>query len=326
MPALSVSRESWEIRGSFTISRGSRTAVDVVVVELEAEGRTGRGEGVPYGRYGESLGGVVAAIEGLREDIEAGLDRTALQARLGAGAARNALDCAFWDLEAKLAGKRAWELAGSPAPDPLTTAYTLSLDSVENMRAAAAANAERPLLKLKLAGPEDLARVEAVREGAPDASLVVDANEAWTPAFYGEIAPRLEALGVAMIEQPLHADHDRALAWLERPVPVCADESCHDRASLPALEGRYDMINIKLDKTGGLTEALKLKAEAEAAGYRIMVGCMLGTSLAMAPAILVAQGADVVDLDGPLLLEKDRPDGLHYEGSLLHPSAPALWG
>ena len=296
------------------------------MVELEAEGCRGRGEGVPYGRYGESLEGVIAAIEALRGDLAAGLDRAALQGRLPAGAARNALDCAFWDLDAKQTGKRVWDLAGLPAPEPVTTAYTLSLDSVENMRAAAKANAERPLLKLKLAGPEDLARVEAVREGAPTASLVVDANEGWTPAFYDEIAPRLQALGVAMIEQPLHADHDQALARMERPVPVCADEACHDRASLPGLEGRYDMINIKLDKTGGLTEALKLKAEAEAAGYRIMVGCMLGTSLAMAPAMLVGQGAEVVDLDGPLLLAEDRSDGLLYEGSLLHPPAPALWG
>jgi L-alanine-DL-glutamate epimerase-like enolase superfamily enzyme len=296
------------------------------VVELEAEGCRGRGEGVPYGRYGESLEGVIAAIEALRGDLAAGLDRAALQGRLPAGAARNALDCAFWDLDAKQTGKRVWDLAGLPAPEPVTTAYTLSLDSVENMRAAAKANAERPLLKLKLAGPEDLARVEAVREGAPTAGLVVDANEGWTPAFYDEIAPRLQALGVAMIEQPLHADHDQALARMERPVPVCADEACHDRASLPGLEGRYDMINIKLDKTGGLTEALKLKAEAEAAGYRIMVGCMLGTSLAMAPAMLVGQGAEVVDLDGPLLLAEDRSDGLLYEGSLLHPPAPALWG
>jgi L-alanine-DL-glutamate epimerase-like enolase superfamily enzyme len=326
MPVLSVRRETWPIRGRFTISRGSRTAIEVVVVELEAEGCRGRGEGVPYGRYGESLEGVIAAIEALRGDLAAGLDRAALQGRLPAGAARNALDCAFWDLDAKQTGKRVWDLAGLPAPEPVTTAYTLSLDSVENMRAAAKANAERPLLKLKLAGPEDLARVEAVREGAPTASLVVDANEGWTPAFYDEIAPRLQALGVAMIEQPLHADHDQALARMERPVPVCADEACHDRASLPGLEGRYDMINIKLDKTGGLTEALKLKAEAEAAGYRIMVGCMLGTSLAMAPAMLVGQGAEVVDLDGPLLLAEDRSDGLLYEGSLLHPPAPALWG
>jgi L-alanine-DL-glutamate epimerase-like enolase superfamily enzyme len=326
MPVLSVRRETWPIRGRFTISRGSRTAIEVVVVELEAEGCRGRGEGVPYGRYGESLEGVIAAIEALRGDLAAGLDRAALQGRLPAGAARNALDCAFWDLDAKQTGKRVWDLAGLPAPEPVTTAYTLSLDSVENMRAAAKANAERPLLKLKLAGPEDLARVEAVREGAPTAGLVVDANEGWTPAFYDEIAPRLQALGVAMIEQPLHADHDQALARMERPVPVCADEACHDRASLPGLEGRYDMINIKLDKTGGLTEALKLKAEAEAAGYRIMVGCMLGTSLAMAPAMLVGQGAEVVDLDGPLLLAEDRSDGLLYEGSLLHPPAPALWG
>ena len=324
---LTVRRESFPTRGSFTISRGSRTAVEVVLVELQEGGYRGRGECVPYARYGETVEGVMAAIESLRRELEAGrLDRRALQQALPAGAARNALDCAFWDLEAKQAGKRVWELAGLPAPGPLTTAYTLSLDTPDKMGAAAAANAQRPLLKLKLAGPEDLARVEAVRAGAPKAKLVVDANEGWDAGSYAEIAPELARLGVALVEQPLPAGADAALADLPRPVPLCADESCHDRSSLPQLRGRYDMVNVKLDKTGGLTEALALVAEAEAAGFQVMVGCMLATSLAMAPATLPAQRAQVVDLDGPLLLAEDRDPPLEIDGSLVQPPTTALWG
>jgi L-alanine-DL-glutamate epimerase-like enolase superfamily enzyme len=281
---------------------------------------------VPYARYGETTAGVVAAIEGLRERLAGGLDRIGLQQTLPAGAARNALDCAFWDLEAKQAGHRVWDLLGSRAPEAVTTAYTLSLDSVENMARAAAENAWRPLLKLKLAGPDDLTRVEAVRESAPEARLVVDANEGWSPGNYAELAPPLAVLGVELIEQPLPAGKDAALGTMQRPVKVCADESCHDSASLAALAGRYDMINIKLDKAGGLTEALGLKAAAEAKGFGIMVGCMLATSLAMAPALLLAQGAAVVDLDGPLLLAEDRPGGLRFEGSLVRPPEAALWG
>ena len=325
--SLTVCRESFPTRGSFTISRGSRTAVEVVLVELLAGGHRGRGECVPYARYGETVEGVTGAIESLRGELEAGrLDRPALQQALPAGAARNALDCAFWDLEAKQTGRRVWELAGLPAPGPLTTAYTLSLDTPDKMGAAAAANAERPLLKLKLAGPEDLARVEAVRAGAPRAKLVVDANEGWDADSYARIAPELARLGVALVEQPLPAGADAALADLPRPVPLCADESCHDRSSLPQLRGRYDMVNVKLDKTGGLTEALALVAEAEAAGFQVMVGCMLATSLAMAPATLPAQRAQVVDLDGPLLLAEDRDPPLEIDGSLVRPPAPALWG
>ncbi|WP_375596883.1 N-acetyl-D-Glu racemase DgcA [Algihabitans albus] len=324
---MTVCRESFPTRGSFTISRGSRTAVEVVLVELQTGGHRGRGECVPYARYGETVEGVTGAIESLRGELEAGrLDRPALQQALPAGAARNALDCAFWDLEAKQTGRRVWELAGLPAPGPLTTAYTLSLDTPDKMGAAAAANAERPLLKLKLAGPEDLARVEAVRAGAPRAKLVVDANEGWDADSYARIAPELARLGVALVEQPLPAGADAALADLPRPVPLCADESCHDRSSLPQLRGRYDMVNVKLDKTGGLTEALALVAEAEAAGFQVMVGCMLATSLAMAPATLPAQRAQVVDLDGPLLLAEDRDPPLEIDGSLVRPPAPALWG
>jgi L-alanine-DL-glutamate epimerase-like enolase superfamily enzyme len=249
-----------------------------------------------------------------------------LQALLPAGAARNAVDLAFWDLESKLSGKRHWELAGLPAPQPVTTAYTLSLDTVEVMGRKAAENATRPLLKLKLAGPEDLDRVAAVRRNAPKARIVVDANEGWTAAQYSALAPMLMELGVEMIEQPLPAGDDAALAGIERPVPVCADESCHDTATLAGLAGRYDMVNIKLDKTGGLTEALKLKAAAEAQGFGIMVGCMLATSLAMAPGVLLAQGVPVVDLDGPLLLAEDRDPALRIEDSLVWPPDAALWG
>ncbi len=326
MPTLVLRRESWPIRGAFTISRGSKSAAEVVVAELVEGEHLGRGECVPYARYGESVEGVMAALEGLAGDLESGLDREGLQAALPAGAARNALDCAFWDLEAKRAGKRVWVLLGLAPPEPLVTAYTLSLDTAAEMGRAAAANAGRPLLKLKLAGPDDLERVAAVRAGAPEARLIVDANEGWDAEQYAALAPALADLGVELIEQPLPAGGDAPLAGLARPVPVCADESCHDSASLAALAGRYDAVNIKLDKTGGLTEALKLKAAAEAAGFEIMVGCMLATSLAMAPALLVAQGAKVVDLDGPLLLEGDRPQGLRFEGSLVHPPAPELWG
>jgi L-alanine-DL-glutamate epimerase-like enolase superfamily enzyme len=326
MRKLRLRHESWPIAGRFTISRDSKTVAEVILAEIEQGGALGRGECVPYGRYGESIEGVMAQLEGLRGAVEGGLDRAGLQAALPPGAARNALDCALWDLEAKQARRPVWELAGLDAPDPVTTAYTLSLDTAERMGAAAKAQAARPLLKLKLAGPGDLDRVRAVRENAPGARLIVDANEGWTAADYTALAPELAALGVALIEQPLPAAADQPLAGLARPVPVCADESCHDRASLAHTSGRYDAVNIKLDKTGGLTEALALRRAARAEGYRIMVGCMLGTSLAMAPALLLAQGAEVVDLDGPLLLAKDRDPGLAYEGSRVAPALPALWG
>ena len=326
MTKLTVRRETWPLRGRWTISRESVSAVEVVVVELAAEGVVGRGECRPYPRYGESVEGVIAAIEAVRDRLAGGLDRVGLQDLLRAGAARNALDCAFWDLEAKRAGHPVWQLLGLSRPEPLITAYSLSLDSAENMGRAAAREARRPLLKLKLDGEGDLERVAAVRENAPQARLLVDANEAWTVAGYAELAPQLAVLGVEMIEQPLHASRDQALARMTRPVPLCADESCHDAATLEALVGRYDIVNIKLDKTGGLTEALKVKAAAEALGFGVMVGCMMGASLAMAPAMLVAQGARYVDLDGPLWLKRDWPHGLRYDGSLVHPAAPELWG
>lgn len=323
---LNVSRKSWPIAGSFTISRGTKTSADVVVVELIEDGHVGRGECVPYARYDESLDSVSAQILALKGDIEQGLDRISLQTAMPAGAARNALDCAFWDLEAKQAGKRVWELLGLSKLDTLTTAYTLSLDSPEVMGQKAREAAHLPLLKLKLAGPDDLDRVAAVRQGAPKSRIIVDANEGWTAAVYQDLAPKLVDLGVEMIEQPLPAGEDEALRDIARPVPVCADESCHGLSSLSDIEGKYDMINIKLDKTGGLTEALLLKEAAEKAGLGIMVGCMLAPSLAMAPAMVVAQGASVVDLDGPLLLAEDYENAIEFNKGIMSPPSARLWG
>jgi L-Ala-D/L-Glu epimerase / N-acetyl-D-glutamate racemase len=323
--SLNIRIERWPTAGQFTISRGSRAEVMVVVAELGDGPLRGRGECVPYARYGETVEGVVAGIEAVREPIARGLDRKSLQSALPAGAARNALDCALWDLEAKREGRRVHELAGLPSPRPLATAYTLSLDSPDAMAKAAAAS-RRPLLKLKLGGPGDRERLAAVRRAAPRAELIIDANEGWTTSDLAENLAVCAEAGVTLIEQPLPADRDEALASIRRPIKVCADESAHDRASLPALVGKYDAINIKLDKAGGLTEALALAAEAERLGFTLMVGCMVATSLAMAPAVLLAQRAHFVDLDGPLLLAKDRPEGLRYEGSLVHPPEPALWG
>ncbi len=319
---LSVGADSFPLVRPFTISRGTRTEARVLTVMLEDAGYVGRGECVPYARYGETPESVAAAIAGLPE----ALDRLVLRDLLPPGAARNAVDCALWDLEAKRSGRRVWQLAGLPEPGPEVTAFTLSLDTPEAMRAEAARNAGRPLLKVKLGGEGDMARLEAVRAGAPRARIIVDANEGWSAEEYAALAPAMVALGVAMVEQPLPAGADAALAEMARPLPVCADESCHDRASLAALASRYDMVNVKLDKTGGLTEALALRDAARAAGFGIMVGCMVGSSLAMAPAVLVAQGAAVVDLDGPLLLAADRAHPLVYDARGVHPSTPELWG
>ncbi len=319
---LAVTPDTFRLREAFTISRGSRTEARVLTVRIEDGGHEGRGECVPYARYGESLESVTAAIEGLVLP----LDRAALQDALPAGAARNAVDCALWDLEAKRAGVRAWELAGRAAPGPVVTAFTLSLDTAESMRAAAARHAHRPILKIKLGTPDDMARLAAVRAGAPKARIIVDANEGWTADIYADLAPHLLRLDVALVEQPLPAGADEMLAEIARPVPVCADESCHDRATLADLAGKYDMVNVKLDKTGGLTEAFALRDLAHAQGYGIMVGCMVGSSLAMAPAVLLAQGAAVTDLDGPLLLAEDRPTPLRYDDAGAHPPEPALWG
>ncbi|NNG04545.1 MAG: L-Ala-D/L-Glu epimerase [Inquilinus sp.] len=323
---LTVREEVWPLAGTFAISRGSRTEARVLTVEIGDGGARGRGECTPYARYGETIDAVKAAIEGLGPAIAGGMDRAALQAALPAGAARNAVDCALWDLEAKRSGRPVWQLAGLDQPGPVTTVYTISLDTPEEMAASARAEAWRPLLKLKLTGAGDLERVRAIRAAAPDSQLVVDANEAWRVGELEELALTLARLGVEMIEQPLPAGEDDALFGQNWPVPLCADESCHTAESLPALAGKYAMVNIKLDKTGGLTEALKLRAAALKAGFGVMVGCMLGSSLAMAPAFLVAQGARLVDLDAPLWLREDRDPGLSIHGSVIEPPPAALWG
>lgn len=326
MPELVATTERWPIAGEFTISRGSKSVAEVVVVRLTEGDWEGRGECVPYPRYGESPESVMDAIEANREAVEGGIGRHELRSLMPAGAARNAVDCALWDLESKQRGARAWELADRPAPEPAVCAYTLSLGTPEEMRRAAAENAHRPLLKLKLGGGEDVARVEAVRQGAPEARIIVDANEAWTVDDYRATVPRLADLGVAMIEQPFPEGEDGVLADLERPVPVCADESLHAMDGLEAALGRYDMVNIKLDKAGGLTEGLELATATRAAGVRYMVGCMVGTSLAMAPATVIMGEAAYVDLDGPLLLAEDREPGLRYEDGRVHPPERRLWG
>ncbi|SFT98471.1 N-acetyl-D-Glu racemase DgcA [Sedimentitalea nanhaiensis] len=319
---IDVTRDIFKLAQAFTISRGSRTEARVLTITVTDGGHRGWGECVPYARYGETLDSVQAQIESLSGEVT----RARLAAALPAGAARNALDCALWDLEAKRAGKRVWELAGLPVPGPEITAYTLSLDTPEAMRAQAEKNAHRPLLKIKLGTPDDMPRLEAVRAGARNSRIIVDANEGWSAPVYADLAPHLVRLGVALVEQPLPAGEDEALIGMDRPVPVCADESCHDRASLPALTGKYDVVNIKLDKTGGLTEALALKSAAVSAGYGVMVGCMVGSSLAMAPATLLAQGAMVTDLDGPLLLAEDRDNPLTFDDKGVHPPIAALWG
>jgi L-Ala-D/L-Glu epimerase len=319
---ITATEEAFALRHRFTISRGSKTEARVLTVRIARGGLMGAGECVPYARYGETLGGVRDQIERLPE----GITRADLQGALPPGAARNAVDCALWDLEARRAGLRAWQLANLPSPGPVLTAFTLSLAPPDEMRAAAAANAHRPVLKIKLGTPDDMPRLEAVRQGAPRASLIIDANEGWTPEIYRDLAPHLIRLGVALVEQPLPAGQDDMLAEIARPLPVCADESCFDRASLAGLKGKYDVVNLKLDKTGGLTEGLLTRDLARAMGFKVMVGCMVGSSLAMAPAVLLAQGADWTDLDGPLLLAEDRNAPLRYDAEGVHPPDPQLWG
>ncbi len=323
---LSVRHESWPIRNSFTISRGSKNTAEVVLVELKDGTAVGRGECVPYAHYGEDIEGVTRQIESVRATLEGGAGRDQIQSLMAPGAARNAVDCALWDLEAKSSGARVTERAGVRVPKQIRTVFTLSLDTPEKMREAAEQHQEYPILKLKLAGDGDLQRVSAVREGAPRTAIIVDANEGWDLEHYRNLTSPLKELGVNMIEQPFPAGEDAALAELEHPIPICADEACHDRTSLPSLVGLYDIVNIKLDKTGGLTEALALKREAVAMGFEIMVGCMLATSLAMAPAMMLADGAAFVDLDGPLWLMNDRPEGLRFDGTLITAPEPALWG
>jgi L-alanine-DL-glutamate epimerase-like enolase superfamily enzyme len=323
---LAAAIERWPIAGSFTISRGAKTEAVTVVAEVSQSGLTGRGECVPYPRYGETPEATLAALLAMQEPLSRGLDRTSLQAAMPPGAARNALDCALLDLEAKTAGQRAWTLLGRPAPRPCTTAFTISLGTPEAMAAATAKAAHRPLLKIKLGGVGDVARIAAVRKAAPESELIVDANEAWTPDNLEQNLKACAGAGVTLVEQPLPAGKDEALARIKRPIAVCADESVHDRASLADLRGRYDAVNIKLDKTGGLTEALAMADAAQALGFEIMIGCMVATSLAMAPAMLLAPQARFVDLDGPLLLARDRDGGLRYDGSLVYPPEAALWG
>ena len=323
---LSTVSERFPIKGTFTISRESKTEAAVVVCTVRDGDAAGRGECVPYRRYGETVESVLDAIAGVRAAIEAGANRADLLRLLPGGAARNAVDCALWDLEAKLTAKPVQAMLGLGKPGPAETAFTLSLGDASSMAAEAKANAHRPLLKIKLGRSGDPERMRAVRDAAPESRIIVDANEGWGADVLAGNLAAAKALGVALVEQPLPAGADAALAGVSHAVPICADESVHGAGDLPRLAGLYDAVNIKLDKTGGLTAALDLKARAEALGLKIMVGCMVGTSLGMAPAALLAQGAAFVDLDGPLLLARDREPGLRYEGSLVYPPEPALWG
>lgn len=326
VPALVARIERFPIAGSFTISRGAKTEAVTVVAEVSQSGLIGRGECVPYPRYGETPEATLAAIEAMQAAVAGGLTRQALQAAMPPGAARNALDCALIDLEAKAAGLRAWNLLDRPIPCERTTAYTVSLGTPEAMAAATAKAAHRPLLKIKLGGDGDGLRIAAVRKAAPDSELIVDANEAWTEANLEQNLAACAAVGVTLVEQPLPSGKDDALARIKRPLAVCADESVHDRNSLAPLRARYDAVNIKLDKTGGLTEALAMADAAQALGFEIMIGCMVATSLSMAPAMLVTPQARFVDLDGPLLLARDRDHGLRYDESLVYPPDASLWG
>jgi L-alanine-DL-glutamate epimerase-like enolase superfamily enzyme len=322
---IEAREEVWPLKEVFRISRGSRTEAHVVVVTVSDGKHTGRGEGVPIRRYKQSAESVIAQIESIKSVDH--LDRDKLQEFLPPGAARNALDCALWDLEAKRSGKRVWELANVPMIPEVETSFTISLDAPEKMAAATRAAANSPILKLKLGGDDlDLVRVEAVRDAAPSERLFIDANESWSPAHYRKIAPALKQLRVELIEQPFPADADDVLKNLDHPIPVCADESCHTTADLPRLKDRYEVINVKLDKTGGLTEALRLCERARENGFKLLIGCMVGTSLSMAPARLLASTADYVDLDGPLLLARDRERGLCYQNGKIGLPPRELWG
>lgn len=326
VPALAARIERFPIAGSFTISRGAKTEAVTVVAEVSQNGLTGRGECVPYPRYGETPEATLAAIEAMQDAVAGGLTRQALQTAMPPGAARNGLDCALIDLEAKTAGLRAWSLLGRPEPKERTTAFTISLGTAEAMAAATARAAHRPLLKIKLGGDGDAERIAAVRKAAPESELVVDANEAWTLTNLEANLAACADVGVTLVEQPLPAGRDDALAMIKRPLAVCADESVHTRKTLASLRNRYDAVNIKLDKTGGLTEALAMADAAQALGFEIMIGCMVATSLSMAPAMLVTPQARYVDLDGPLLLARDRDHALRYDDSLVYPPDASLWG
>ncbi len=324
--SLSIAIEHYPIAGSFRISRGSKTEAAVITCKVTEGGKSGRGECVPYARYGETLDGVHEAIAAMASVISQGMDRLSLLEAMPAGAARNAVDCALWDLEARLAGCRVSRFACRTAPKPLITAYTLSFDTPEKMAEAAAAASGHELLKIKLGGDNDAERMQAVAEAAPRSRIIADANEGWTAANIGENLIAAAKNRIELIEQPLPAAADDILGELDHPVPICADESIHVADDLDRIAGRYDAVNIKLDKAGGLTSALATRDKAKNLGLKIMVGCMVGTSLAMAPAVLLAQTADFVDLDGPLLLERDRVPGLHYDGSTVFPPERQLWG
>jgi L-Ala-D/L-Glu epimerase len=323
---MTIESQVWPLKGVFRIARGSRTEAHVVVVTLQQDGAIGRGECVPYARYGEDQASVIAQLESVRSAVESGTNHQAAQKLLPAGAARNALDCALWDLEAKRAAKPVWQLAGMKAPKPILTAFTISLDEPEAMALAAQAAAGRPLLKVKIGGAGDLDRVKAVAEARPDARLIVDANEGMSMETLPDLLAQARSLNIDVIEQPFAVSKDSKLGQLAAPIAICADESFHTSADIEHLLQNYDAVNVKLDKTGGFTEALNSIKMARAAGLRVMVGCMVGTGLVTAPAVLLAQMADWADLDGPLLLEADRDPGLHYEGSILHPPSAALWG
>lgn len=328
MASFEARHESWPLAKPFAISRGVKTAAEVVVCEITMdEGVSGRGECVPYARYGESVEGVIAQIEDVALDVAKHPDRVGLLSKMPAGAARNAVDCALWDLQAKLNNKRVWQLIGMPeAPKPAVTAETISIGTPEEMAADAVSKSAAKLIKIKLDGEQVVSRVAAVREAAPEARLIVDPNEGWDIDIMREVAPPLAELGVEMLEQPLPADADDGLADYDSPIPVCADESCHTADKLHLLADKYQIVNIKLDKTGGLTSALRLADAAQTCGFGIMIGCMVGTSLAMAPATMITPLAKFIDLDGPLLMKQDRPDGLTFAEGCIHPPEPALWG
>jgi L-alanine-DL-glutamate epimerase-like enolase superfamily enzyme len=322
---IEAKEEIWPLNHPFRISRGSRAEACVIVVSANDRQHTGRGEGVPIARYTQNTTSVLAQIESIKHVGD--LDRDKLQQLLPPGAARNALDCAIWDLEAKRSGRRVWELANIPIVDEVETSFTISLDTPEQMADAAAAAAKLPILKLKLAGDDaDLARVERVHSAAPKARLLIDANESWSPRHYQNIVPALSELGVELIEQPFSAGSDEVLEILDHPIPICSDESCHTIADLPRMKNRYEVINVKLDKTGGLTEALQLCQRSRENGFKLLIGCMVCTSLSIAPARLLARNADWLDLDGPLLLACDRDHGLHYQNGRIGIPSRELWG
>ena len=323
---LTATIETWPLREAFVIARGTKTEARVVVATVSDGAISGRGECVPYPRYGETVEGMHSAIAEYARRAGGLLDRVALQSQMPAGAARNAIDCALWDYEAKRLGRRVAAMAGLGSPGPVTTCFTISLGTPAEMAAKARAAGHLPVLKLKLGGPGDAERLAVVRAAVPNARLVADANESWPLELYPTLMTAAQAARLELIEQPLSADDDEALAGLPRGVPVCADESVHTAADLPRLARLYAAVNIKLDKTGGFTEGLHMLRAARAAGLKIMVGCMVGTSLGMAPALLLAQGADWIDLDGPLLLVRDRPAGLRYDGGTVYPPDAALWG